>query len=97
MATETQNFALAGGWLSEWADTEDMLSSIQQTGGMLGGYEWYYREPYPWQWARWEKAEIELTMTEVEHLRECAKKDKALRKTLEKFTSYIKVRVDFGG
>lgn len=38
---------------------------------------------------------IRLTMSEVERLRVAAKKDKALKSTLEKFTDHIEVVVDF--
>jgi hypothetical protein len=38
---------------------------------------------------------IRLTMSEVERLRVAAKKDKDLKKTLEKFTDHIEVIVDF--
>ena len=91
---ETQTMALSDTWLS----TQD---NTMTTGGLsfnnYGSSGWYYTEPYPWHWTRWKELTIELTMTEVEHLRDVVKKDKKLRKTLEKFTPHIKVRVDFSG
>lgn len=52
----------------------------------------YYHD-YSW-WTKIEK--IRLTMTDVEKLRAAAKKDKTLKKVLEKIGPHIEVEVDFG-
>jgi hypothetical protein len=60
-------------------------------GYYCGGYWYPYYTPY---WG--DRRPIRLTMAEVERLRVAAKKDKALRETLEKFTDHIEVIVNFG-
>lgn len=59
---------------------------------------WYGDYWYPYYRPVWTTVHrpIRLTMAEVERLRVAAKKDKALRETLEKFTDHIEVIVDFG-
>lgn len=51
-------------------------------------YQWptttYYTSP-----------KIRLTLSEVEHMRECAAKDKKLRAALQKIAPYVEVEVDF--
>lgn len=56
-----------------------------------------YYPTYYTPWAYHREPEITLTLTEVEHLRELAKGDKRLRKTLKKFAKFIAVEVDFPG
>ena len=64
-------------------------------------YPWYpqttdrivYYSDYSW-WTKVEK--IRLKMSEVEKLREAAKKDKELKKVLAKIGPHIEVEVDFG-
>lgn len=66
----------------------------------VGGYGWPWRDYwYPYYvpiYTEQNRRPVKLTMGEVERLRVAAKKDKALRETLEKFTDHIEVVVDFG-
>ncbi len=78
------------------------LSAFQNTsttaawGWQYGDYWYPYYRPFPPEfWSR-QTRPIRLTMAEVERLRVAAKKDKALKETLEKFTDHIEVIVDFG-
>ncbi len=67
----------------------------------INGNSWY--EPcqrqtlyYHW-WPNWkETVKIRLTMSDVEKLRDAAKKDKTLKKVLNKLGPHIEVEVDFG-
>ena len=57
-----------------------------------------YTEPtyYYHYWPNWkETVKIRLTMTDVEKLRAAAKKDKTLKKVLQKIGPHIEVEVDF--
>ena len=58
--------------------------------------DWYTLPYYPSYTYTW-PAKIRLTLSEVEHLRKLAKKDAALRETLEKFAPHIDIEVDFPG
>ena len=67
------------------------------------GFHWngywypYYCVHYHGPWIEYrDRRPIRLTMDEVERLRAAAKKDAALKDTLEKFTDHIEVIVDFG-
>jgi len=52
----------------------------------------HYYHSYPW-WSSVQK--IRLTMSDVEKLRAAAKKDKTLKKVLQKIGPHIEVEVDF--
>lgn len=66
-------------------------------GWCANGYWYpYYTPIYSGPWIEYrDHRPIRLTMAEIEGLRVAAKKDKALRETLEKFTDHIEVVVDF--
>jgi hypothetical protein len=49
----------------------------------------------PWISYSYYPAKLRLTLTEILHMREVAKKDAALRKTFKKLTPFIEVEVDF--
>ena len=71
---------------------------MYNTGWYCEGYWYPYYRPFPptyWTTIT-DRRPIRLTMAEVERLRVAAKKDKALKATLEKFTDHIEVIVDFG-
>jgi len=55
-------------------------------------YSYYYHDTYWWPTLQ----KVRLKMSEVETLRRAAKKDKALKKVLEKIGPHIEVEVDFG-
>lgn len=88
--------ALKDDWLERSCTSPFNVTAGDYPGGSvstdqsLWGRYWY---PWPHSY----KPQISLTLTEVEHLRKLAKSDKKLRKTLQKFTPYIEVRVDFPG
>ena len=55
-----------------------------------------YNYPYYHYWPNWkETVKIRLTMSDVEKLRAAAKKDKTLKKVLQKIGPHIEVEVDF--
>ena len=79
--------------------------SAYPTNAACGNYNTtYYGYPWGGYWYPYyvpiftheDRRPIRLTMAEVERLRVAAKKDKALKETLEKFTDHIEVIVDFG-
>lgn len=74
-------------------DNGTFTSTAIHYGYTWGGYWYPYLAPLR---AESERRPVKLSMAEVERLRVAAKKDKALRETLEKFTDHIEVIVDFG-
>jgi len=79
------------------ANTATVLNNAQ-SGYFVGEYWYPYYQPiYPTRTYLTvnEIGRIRLTMAEVEALRVAAKRDKALKATLEKFTEHIEVIVDF--
>jgi len=58
----------------------------------------YVNGTYYYQWTDWWPTlqKVRLKMSEVETLRRAAKKDRALKKVLEKIGPHIEVEVDFG-
>lgn len=100
MSTEqATSLALTGDWLNA-SPTLTNAGNISVFQNNASGYYWsgYW---YPYYQPIWPSFPIEifrpikLTMAEVERLRVAAKKDKDLKKTLEKFTDHIEVIVDF--
>jgi hypothetical protein len=76
-------------------NTATVLSNAG-SGYFVGGYWYPYYTPItPQTWITVDTGRIRLTMAEVEALRVAAKRDKALKATLEKFTEHIEVIVDF--
>lgn len=88
--------------VSNWLDTEttktfattdggggQLKSNVNYAAGIWLNDYWY---PY---WNYNYQPRIQLTLTEVEHLRTLAKNDKRLKDTLNKFTPWIQVVVDF--
>lgn len=79
----------------EPSTTADMTVGGYYTGGNCYPYttdRWTYYH----YWPNWrETVKIRLTMTDVEKLREAAKKDKTLKKVLQKIGPHIEVEVDF--
>jgi hypothetical protein len=94
-AAAAQSLALNHNWTNAAVTltNTDNIQTFQTTNtGYCNGTYWYpYYTPY---WG--DRRPIRLTMAEVERLRVAAKKDKALRETLEKFTDHIEVIVNFG-
>ncbi len=96
----TSLIALSGDWLSTDA-TITTTTGFDNFTGELWNPTYY---PSTW-WPHYcyvyagcgchEKRPIKLTLSEVEHLRMKAKRDKKLRETLQKFTDYIEIMVDF--
>lgn len=91
---------------ANWTNADVTLANPSNIGVLSNcgsGYFWnnywypYYQPLYVGPVVEYrDRRPIRLTMTEVERLRVAAKKDKALRETLEKFTDHIEVIVDFG-
>src|SRR2546429_2115732 len=73
-------------------DSENNYQSNVATTNTKGFWINDYWYPY---WTYSYQPKIQLTLTEVEHLRKLAKEDKRLKETLNKFTPWIQVVVDF--
>lgn len=102
MSEQAQALALSSNWLDAKADNtfatnggahSYQLKSTVNNSSLVGGV-WYNDYWYPY-WNYSYRPRIELTLTEVEHLRTLAKNDKKLKDTLNKFTPWIQVVVDF--
>jgi hypothetical protein len=101
------SLALTSGWIDSPVTLSNAgsaaLFSNSASGWFQNGYWYPYYQPiyYPWPYpsvtitTAESPRPIKLTMAEVERLRVAAKKDKDLKKTLEKFTEHIEVIVDF--
>lgn len=102
--TQTNTLALN----ANWTDAPVTLTNsgnnsmlwAQSSNCLNGWYDGTYWYPYYRPIVKTVEVEvwrpIKLTMAEIEGLRVAAKKDKALKATLEKFTNHIEVIVDFG-
>ena len=89
------SLTLSGDWLNA-QPTMTNASNITVFSNTDYGYFWSgYWYPYYQPATIAVSRPIKLTMAEVERLRVAAKKDKALKETLEKFTDHIEVVVDF--
>lgn len=93
----THTVALNAGWtdaVPTLTNASNTLAFANSNCGWVNGIYWY---PYyqPIYIEHGDPRPIRLKMSEVERLRVAAKKDKDLRATLEKFTEYIEVVVDF--
>lgn len=101
-AVASNTLALAGDWLNA-SNTVQLSSNL--SGGNAAGYSsgycvgdyWYpYLQPiYRPTYVLSGQPKLRLKLSEVERLREAARGDEALRATLNKFTPYIEVEVDF--
>ena len=80
-------------WETTTADTATItVGGTWENGADWTGYVYPYYHQYNW-WPTIEK--IRLTMSDVEKLRQAAKKDKTLKKVLNKLGPHIEVEVDF--
>lgn len=93
------SLALNANWLSTTTDAYQTSNNISYGGDFpsVNGWWWAgYYYPYITQYfGHPTPAKIRLTLSEVERLRAAAKKDKALKATLQKFTPHIEIEVDF--
>ena len=79
---------------TDWVDAANVtttayngsVSNSLLTCGYTYTYPWGYYTPH---------AKITLTLSEVEHLRKCAKKDAKLKAALQKIAPHIEVVIDF--
>ena len=77
----------AGDW---WLNNASATNCLQTDSN-------YYWNTWP-QWTQYVPSRpIRLTLSEVDKLRAVAKKDKAVREILRKFTPQIDIEVDFPG
>lgn len=103
MTTDLQSYSLTAGWLDQTRpkdaanDSGGTLTAgvavnttaySQNTSGGWSPNDWYY-QPFT------AHCPIKLSMSEVEKLRQAAKRDAKLKAILEKFTDQIEVIVDF--
>lgn len=105
---EAKVLALQTNWLDTGSGTittttiGDTISSGTTTIGYSDTGNWIYPNWY-YPWPHWhncydcgsDEKPIKLTFTEVEFLREKAKRNKQLKEILQKFTDYIQIEVDF--
>jgi len=102
MTTGSPSLALTANWtdvsvVPTLTNASNTLALSNCGTGYVWNTYWYpYYRPFPPEYWERERRPIRLTMAEVERLRVIAKKDKALKETLEKFTDHIEVIVDFG-
>jgi hypothetical protein len=101
----TQTLALGAGWtdLPVTMTNAGNFSLLNNAAGNYSGgwchhdywYPYYVPIHHTHTIVERDRRPIKLTLSEVERLRVVAKKDKELKATLEKFTDYIEVTVDF--
>ena len=86
---------LDGGEVTVSADNALLSNGAQSVNLVSGNAIDYGLDQYPTQWYYTTPTKIRLTLTEVQKLRAAAKKDKALKEALRKFTPHIEIEVDF--
>lgn len=97
-ALASNTVALTSDWLNYSVSAVPVVNNNLSVGSRVSGsYIGEYWYPYYTAtfWDIREPARIRLKLSEVERLREAARGDEALRATLNKFTPYIEVEVDF--
>ncbi len=94
---------LTDDWMESNASTTVQISETGFFADQLGcgcrgwcSCHTIYVQPYGFPWlTTTSTSDIYLTMAEVDVLRKLARKDKKLRRILEKFTPHIRVQVSF--
>lgn len=88
---------LATNWLDQTnTDERPVATSADLTvANNAGYYSSWVSSSYCWPtyYTKYEK--IRLTLSDVEHLRKCAREDKKLKAALQKIAPHIEVEVDF--
>jgi hypothetical protein len=82
---------------NNWLDTTVPQQVNTDAGSFTVHNNWtypYYTQPCISTWT-YGLSKITLKLSEIERLRSAAKKDKALKEILQKFTGHIEIEVDF--
>lgn len=97
LTPQVQTLALSAGWLNDKNPANDSGGTLTtnycaayQSGTAWYPNTWYYTWPQTYT-----PRPIRLGLSEVEKLRQAAKRDAKLKAILEKFTDQIEVVVDF--
>lgn len=90
MNTAPQTADLSPDWLDNAAAPALTTANSLSVGGSATWYPANY-----WTYGYTEPRKIRLKLSEVEKLRAAARKDKALKEVLRKFTGHIEIEVDF--
>lgn len=90
----TQNVAyLNSNWLENTSSIpisgNDMSSTVNTNACLTDTYPW---NGYSWTYGI---TKIRLTLSDVEHMRKCAAKDKKLKAALRKIAPHVEVEIDF--
>ena len=98
MTEGTQMMRLTNNWLDTSTETVGWSTTTTNVAycGRCYGYGCTCYHWLPAQTFYVNPTKVRLTMSDVEALRAAAKRDKALREALRKFTPHIEVEVDFG-
>lgn len=81
---------------NDWLSFSNTASATLSIGGNISS-DWY-TPTYPtyyYTWPTYSERKIRLKLSEVERLREVARKDEGVREILQKFSPHIEIEVDF--
>ena len=87
---------LAEGWLGDVSSHEvNAVSNLSLNGNWWWPYDGTYYRPYYVPITTYQPVKILLSTKELDKLRSAAAADPELKQTLQKFTPYIEVTVEF--
>lgn len=87
---------LTNNWLDSTTTLLNINAPLATSFGFPVSNTWYpYIQPTYSTWVYSRPEKITLKLSEIGRLRSAAKKDRALRSILEKFTGHIEIEVDF--